>query len=551
MRGTVLSRLRLGAKHLLRDQGGNALMLTAAAVVPVVGIVGSAVDIGRAYMAQLRLQQACDAGVLAGRRAMAAGEYTDAAKTQATRMFNANFTNGMYGSTAVGFSSQRVGTSDVAGTATTSLPTAIMYIFGKPQFDLTANCSAKLEISNTDVMLVLDITGSMTAVTSDGVTRMEALRTAAMSFFTTMTSAEIGDGTLRFGIVPYSSTVNVGEVLFKKDPSWLSDSITVPSRRPILKANGSFDGKYSYENRTFDVTGVKDTTSSLTANTGNEGANVTASWAGCIMERATTSFGSGSTAPPEALDMDVDSKPTTDNKTKWKPLIHKIMYPRASHPSNKPSTTGALEVSQNSLKDGSGNLVYYQDFAFADYSAWSACPAKVSKLEKMTAADSAKWKGKLDLLQPIGGTYHDVGMLWGIRLLSAEGLFADENADSTTTNKRPIDRHIIFMTDGQMSADMGSLTFQGQEFLDQRVSGSINTSAADLTARHNNRFLQLCEQAKRKKMKIWVIALGLPLNDNLTTCADDGRAFQTNSGKGLEDIFESIAQQISRLRLSQ
>ena len=72
MRGISFSRLRAGTSKLIRDQRGNAMMLTAAAIVPVLGMVGSGVDIGRAYMAQLRLQQACDAGVLAGRRSMAA-----------------------------------------------------------------------------------------------------------------------------------------------------------------------------------------------------------------------------------------------------------------------------------------------------------------------------------------------------------------------------------------------------------------------------------------------------------------------------------------------
>src|SRR3546814_9544964 len=61
------------------------------------------------------------------------------------------------------FDSQQpsTGASDVNGTAHATLPTALMYIFGKDQFALTANCTAKLEISNVDVMLVLDVTGSM------------------------------------------------------------------------------------------------------------------------------------------------------------------------------------------------------------------------------------------------------------------------------------------------------------------------------------------------------------------------------------------------------
>jgi Flp pilus assembly protein TadG len=131
MRGTVFSRLRRGAKKLLRDQRGNAFMLTAAAIVPVIGIVGSAVDIGRAYMTQLRLQQACDSGVLAGRRAMASGTYSEAAQAEASKMFNFNFPEEKYGSTGISFSSRSVNASDVEGSASAILPTALMYIFGQ------------------------------------------------------------------------------------------------------------------------------------------------------------------------------------------------------------------------------------------------------------------------------------------------------------------------------------------------------------------------------------------------------------------------------------
>src|SRR3546814_21130410 len=128
-------------------------MLTAAAVVPLIGIVGSAVDIGRAYMTQLRLQQACDAGVLAGRRSMAGGTYTDAAEAEANKMFNFNFPAGIYGSSGINFDSQppSTGAYDVTGTAHATLPTALMYIFGKDPFALTANCTAKLEISNAAI----------------------------------------------------------------------------------------------------------------------------------------------------------------------------------------------------------------------------------------------------------------------------------------------------------------------------------------------------------------------------------------------------------------
>lgn len=700
MRGTVFSQLRLGVKSLLRDRRGNAFMLTAAAIVPVIGIVGSAVDIGRGYMAQLRLQQACDAGVLAGRRAMAAGQYNAAAIAQANKMFAANFSAGIYGTTASSFTSQPLGVTDVSGAATATLPTAMMYIFGKDAFNLSASCAAKLEIANTDVMLVLDVTGSMETNTelldedgdgkpddADGdgkpdpaVKRIEALKSAAMVFFDTLTTADKGTGRLRFGIVPYSSAVNVGKVLQEKDPSWLSNHMLLPSRTPIMKLtwsggtvpNGATTGttattawedlfpisgfassnacsgltvpadsratssatinankgayfvdkddvrrvvddagtkhsyynyrynwdsanskcvlqrrtvsfthtavtkptaafrtRYRYEDRVFDVSATKSSPYSLTADTGDSGVDSTYTWAGCVSERRTTPFDATTTAPGTALDMDIDSKPTSAEETKWQLLIPEVAFPRSRAVGNKPSFTvpsqlspsGILAVDKQAITVDSAYVTAetseggsWQNYSRYWKSGWGVCPAPVMKLTTMTTTDRPTFKSNIDALQSVGGTYHDSGMVWGIRLISPRGLFADENAqDAPGTNGRPISRHIIFMTDGAMAANMGNLGAQGYEHLMQRVGGSIDTSDADLTLRHNNRFTQLCAKAKDKdhNITIWVIGFGTALNPSLMSCSSQGKAYQTGSAKRLEQIFQSIAGQISRLRLSQ
>src|SRR3546814_18557078 len=75
-------------------------------------------------------------------------------------------------------------------------------------------------------------------------------------------------------------------------------------------------------------------------------------------------------------------------------------------------------------------------------------------LTTMTADDRETFEDYVESLQPLGGTYHDVGMVWGARLLSPTGLFADENA--TAPNERPISRHIVFMTDGEMAPNVRS-----------------------------------------------------------------------------------------------
>jgi len=47
------------------------------------------------------------------------------------------------------------------------------------------------------------------------------------------------------------------------------------------------------------------------------------------------------------------------------------------------------------------------------------------KLTTMTASDRSSFNTYINALQPVGGTYHDSGMVWGIRLLSPCGMFAD------------------------------------------------------------------------------------------------------------------------------
>src|SRR5947208_1767547 len=82
-RGGFLARLR-------SDDSGNTLAIMAASLIPMVGMVGSAVDISRAYLVKTRLQQACDAGVLAARRTMTGQSIANDtnARTQATNFFN-------------------------------------------------------------------------------------------------------------------------------------------------------------------------------------------------------------------------------------------------------------------------------------------------------------------------------------------------------------------------------------------------------------------------------------------------------------------------------
>ena len=90
--------------RLARDRAGNTLAMIAAAIAPIMAMVGGGVDMGRSYLAQARLQQACDAGVLAARKRMGSeaavsGEIPERTGEIGQRFFNVNFRDGAYGST--------------------------------------------------------------------------------------------------------------------------------------------------------------------------------------------------------------------------------------------------------------------------------------------------------------------------------------------------------------------------------------------------------------------------------------------------------------------
>ena len=225
---TVATSLR----RLKSDTSGNIMYITAALIFPMIALIGSGIDLGKAYMAKGRLQQACDAGVLAGRRAMTDKTFSTAAQTAARNMFNANYAQNLYESQGLTFSPalKPNSTTEVTATARASIPTSLMYVFGKEVIDISVRCTAKLEAANADIMFVLDTTASMTEKTPDGKTRIQALRDEVMRFFDTVSTSQSDSSTIRYGIMPYSGNVNVAMDLYEANPNWLSNYVTLPSR---------------------------------------------------------------------------------------------------------------------------------------------------------------------------------------------------------------------------------------------------------------------------------------------------------------------------------
>jgi len=251
--------------RLAEDRSGNTIMLVAAAIVPILAMIGGGVDMGRNYLAESRLQQACDAGVLAARKALGSATVVDAATETkvadaGSRFFNVNFADGAYGSENRHFGMVLNADLSIDGTATVDMPTTVMQLFGYDQTDIAVDCKAKLNVANTDVMMALDVTGSMNE-TLDGDTqpKIAVLKSVVKSFYNQLEANKVVGTRTRYGFVPYSTNVNVGGLL--KD-EWVVDEWTYQSRQ----VNGTLaaSGTFSYYSASSPVSGSYATTTDST-----------------------------------------------------------------------------------------------------------------------------------------------------------------------------------------------------------------------------------------------------------------------------------------------
>ena len=534
--------------RLARNQKGNVMAMVAAAIIPLAALIGGGLDMGRAYMARARMQQACDAAALAGRRAMTTSSMTQANKDEAKKFFDFNFPQGTFqAATFTPVIRSKPGeTTTVQVTASTTMPTTVMKIFRYETLPLSVTCEARFDIGNTDVMLVLDTTGSMAYAISDGkggsTTRLAALKQAVKDFYDTLGAGSNSTGRIRYGFMPYSSTVNVGYQLptnylvggisgetwdyqtrrlltsygaAVSDPpgSWTYQSGSVSAWANYSSTPGESSGQCvapasvtpvvntTSGTTTDPITGVRTTTTVTTRTTngyaynatytpavaggwqwqgwnlvyvaakpsqcvitrrqysnyvetktdrsvqtpqksweygkfpltvssfitGNAVANPTydasvptdssgnvvastSTWAGCIEERDTdsniTASTSTSSTPSNAQDLNIDALPDPTQKgTKWRPHWPDVEFTRSG------SSSGTW-LNTQSRKDG----------------GWNACPSQSRRLTSYAnrtstpTGQSSSFNSYIDNLIAVGGTYHDIGMLWGARFLSPKGI---------------------------------------------------------------------------------------------------------------------------------
>lgn len=191
------------ARFFGRDAKGAVAVIFALALIPVIALVGAAIDYARASKAKTQLQAALDAATLAA--ALKLGPtftYADR-QSAAEGALNANLSTSALESVVATVLDVDTATGPgVAIEATGTLPTSAIRVVGVDSLTIGARAQAIAGAGKpVEIALVLDNTGSM-------VNDMPALKAAATNFVNTVYSAQTTN--LKMSVVPYVAAVNAG-----------------------------------------------------------------------------------------------------------------------------------------------------------------------------------------------------------------------------------------------------------------------------------------------------------------------------------------------------
>jgi len=527
-------------KNLWKCERGAVAPLVGVCVIMLVGAVGVAVDIGRAQVAQSKLQSALDSAGLAAGAVVGQNLSEDSLKPEAEKYLNANFGGSTIDASISDFNLELSDDQSVVTLeAEATLPTTFMRIFGKGDMHVAARTEITRETTGLEVAVVLDVTGSMDDPVGgspyDSTKKIAALRTAGVDLVNILFGSHETQDDLWVGVVPFSQSVNIGT----SHADWMSDLTNYTSQ---IYCSGPTSGtpKCPSDANTINAAGVSTRTNPITrvdrymfsSNSGWYFAPH--GWGGCVLERWTNN-----------RDVTDDTPSTQKWQTYFVPDTSSAeLNPGGANNNNWRSNSGNYQVNVDHDNDGTDE----------EASANKGCPEQAittlsNKKSTVLAAINA-------LQYPRGNTHINVGAVWGWRLLSPNwrGLWGGDmdSHDLPLDYDEPLSQKaMVLMTDGTNTMTDSIYTAYGW-----LTNGNLGTtSSSTAVTKLNNKTSSICTAMKAKGVLIYTIVFG---NDSSTTsknlmknCASQtDYYFFSPSQEALSAAFKTIGDSLSKLRVS-
>jgi Flp pilus assembly protein TadG len=202
---------------------GNAAILFALSLIPLLGATGAAVDYSLANSNRTSMQKAVDATALALAKLM---PLTQAElDTKAWEIFSANIGPVSVPLTAANISATTPAIGKLVVTASGNFQPQLSTVIGITSFPVGARAEVTWGIKKLEIALALDNTGSMSSSN-----KMTELKAAAHNLLNTLEKAAKNPGDVKVSIIPFHVHVNVGTAnvaaSWLKWGSWESDNRT-------------------------------------------------------------------------------------------------------------------------------------------------------------------------------------------------------------------------------------------------------------------------------------------------------------------------------------
>jgi Flp pilus assembly protein TadG len=551
------------AMRFLAHRRGSVSMTFALSASVAMLTVAAAVDYGRAVTSNTSLQTAVDAVALKAMQDYSNGVRDPALTTSAATYLTA-LTHDASISLDTGYPSLNAAGNAICVKASKALPTTLMRIANVDTVTIRASaCSTVNGVGTVEVALVLDTTGSMTNKTSDGVTKLSAMQTAANSFVDYMFDTSPLKTGMKMSVVPFAPTVNIGTDYAGSAWFDLTGASDESFRSPAFARDSSVASS-----RFGLFTKLKAIRSSW-------------DWTGCV-EARTYPYNVTDAAPvvgtPDSYFVPLLAPDEPD--AQYTGTITQTYYDWSKGRYVTTTTTGTVNNSNsydNSyLNDNGGTctsspsgetladettkqsrLCKYSNGSSSVSNSSTKGPNRYCNSASLVRMQTGKTtlQTKISALAANGQTNIHQGFMWGWHTISPNAPFTDGKAYGASNNMKVI----VLMTDGENTWNSASNVVDKSSYSAYGYYKNANTrlsatnqnvgSETDARAAMDQLTREACANARAQGITIYTVGFSGksdPIDDAgkqlLTDCAGDSRrAFFTNSSTGLVSAFQQIS----------
>lgn len=563
---SFLVSLRRTALQLAGDKQGNIAMLFAIALVPMLAMVGAAVDYARANAARSSIQSALDTTALMISKDAAANpnlspdDIQSLAKKYFAALYHGKDAPNVTVTATFATNSGSVGsTVSIEGSAT--MRTDFMKVVNIPEIDINASSKTAWGNARMRIAMVLDNTGSMA---EDG--KMPAMQTAAKNLIDQLSKLSKTPGDVYISIIPFAKDVNVNPSNYQA--SWINWT-DWEAEPPILDPNkggskpsnwttitGGLDCPFTKSSHGFTCmdrpattpgakSALKIPTSGSYAgyicpsiDNGNKvSAKSSVFYNGCYTTKAPVTVASGSSASCGST-----SNCSCSGSGKSKVCIQTfapIWREAKTLAAPDRSTWNGCVTDRDQSYDTTNTAPIVNDIKspstlfYAEQ--WNSCPIPLVSM----SYDWSTLKTTIDNMTPSGNTNQGIGLAWGWESLTKGLPLNTPDKDSNYTYRDAI----ILLSDGL------------------NTQNRYSTSASAIDARQKI----MCEnikaiidpKTKEPQYTIYTIQVntGKPADATSTVlknCASSSDKFyMLTSASQVVSAFDSIGTSLSKLRLAQ